>query len=235
MEFSIEVVKTAVKTEDTQALFGQLSQCQANRDNEQSLVDYFEIMPKDEATKCWNVIKTAVDSSVSKLVSGKMPEEVVEVEVKQLQLVVNAISAFTKKNNLRLNSILQIIDALHSLLEVLEFTSVTVLSFKNAVSMLCEQWYLKGEPGASQLLPQLMTYLLVESLKPTSKEATIKRLYNMRQGFNELDIANAGKDFKKELLLRCYVHPTFLKSADGQKLLSILLTASEGKKINQKY
>jgi hypothetical protein len=103
-------------------------------------------------------------------------------------------------------------------------------TLKNGISLLCEEYYVKDWPKCQELLPILITYLLVESLKPNSKDSLIKRLYGISKGFDQIDLFSTGTSFNHDLLLRCFIHPTFLKCSEGQKLLAVIGVASEGKR-----
>jgi hypothetical protein len=103
-----------------------------------------------------------------------------------------------------------------------------VSTLKNGISLLCEEYYVKDWPKCQELLPILITYLLVESLKPNSKDSLIKRLYGISKGFDQIDLFSTGTSFNHDLLLRCFIHPTFLKCSEGQKLLAVIGVASEG-------
>ena len=55
------------------------------------------------------------------------------------------------------------------------------------------------------------------------QSALIKRLYVMRTALCCFDLSDASSQLLKELLLRCFIEPGFLKSKDGIKLLAFLL------------
>lgn len=106
----------------------------------------------------------------------------------------------------------------------------SLISLKNNIAQFCEHYYLHHEYRYEELFPQLVLYLLIEALTPGCKETLIKRLYHLRHGFLHLDLLTASsKEFSQDLLLRCFVHPLFLKCAEGQKLLGTLLLVSDGK------
>lgn len=130
--------------------------------------------------------------------------------------------------------------------------SMIIATYKYSISFLCEQLYLKGENGSTLFLPLVIIYLLTESLKLNSKEILVRRLYAIKNGFQFLEFTSTGAAsasdeasalkgmtndddeveeediFHKELLLRCFIHPTFLKCSDGEKLLSFFLTLNNG-------
>jgi condensin-2 complex subunit G2 len=194
------------------------------------LEEYFEIAPKEDIIKLWSKVKSDIQHLVNNLQINRLDsDEKYEESLKNIHAVANAIKIFSTKCKIRTTALIQTVEILVGLLDALSADQSAIEELvKSAISCICEQWFLKTEPSCNQWLPQVITYLLVESLKPSSKESTVKRLCNIKLGFEELDLSTAGADFSKDLLLRCFLHPTFLKSADGMKFLAYLLTISNG-------
>lgn len=124
---------------------------------------------------------------------------------------------------------------------------------QNSLSLLFERIYTKqyrvkatvavpdvSDMGVECLLPMTMSYLLLRSLEADhsssvpgisgSKEAAgggkkgdIIRLYAMRQGLTAFDYDDESSDTMKQLLIRCMVHPLFLRLSEGRRFLSFVL------------
>lgn len=116
---------------------------------------------------------------------------------------------------------------LYRLVQLLDREDI-VLSVRCRISRLCEDYFLKSFPESSRLLPSLFTFLVAEALRPTSKENYVKRLLAISHGFDALDFSSSDHIFSNSFLLRCFVHPSFLRSKEGKKVLSVLAAANEG-------
>lgn len=102
---------------------------------------------------------------------------------------------------------------------------------KRQVSKACEYCWINSERGAGNLVPLLLPYLLTNALQHDARDVDVKRLYVMREAFLLLDIDNATCRPTRDLILRCFINPIFLKQSDGQKFLAFMATINDGKKI----
>ncbi len=193
---------------------------------ENGLVDYFEVLPKQSIKQFWIEVHEYLKNIVLLLTQNCFSDDDHQQWLETIHTIVQCATCFVKRNCLRSSAFLHIIDILGSLLDILSNGDIGEDKLKDTISLFCEQWYLSKEPSGSHILPHVITHLLVESLKPFSKEIFVKRIFNIRFGFEELDLAAATADFNTDLLLRCFIHPTYLKSTDGVKFLSYLLTVS---------
>lgn len=218
-------LKNAISLEDEDLL---LSSFENLSTQEGKVEEYLEILSKELATHLFQCLEAIVKRVALELTSDH-DDSNIEIKTKQLTTVIKLITLYSKGNKIRPPSFISVLIKLHDLLGNFQQTSDFIVHLKNTISLCGEKLYLASEKGTNQFLPQLTTYLLVEALKPTSKESNIKRLYTIRNGFQEIDFSSAGTIFNKELILRCFVHPAFLKSNEGKKFLSSLLISSGGK------
>ena len=93
---------------------------------------------------------------------------------------------------------------------------------QHAVAKLCEAWYLANRPGAELLLTQLVPFLLIRSLESDAPEAVVKRVHAMRSALLLLDFEDASSASLQALLLRCFISPLYLRSAEGKRMLLFL-------------
>jgi len=96
--------------------------------------------------------------------------------------------------------------------------------FKTAVARCCEAWWVKEEPGAENIAPQLIPYNLLTALGPSILDVDVKRCWLIRGALMLLDFDDPSIESIRVLLLRCVVHPGFLKVAEGRRFLSFLFS-----------
>jgi condensin-2 complex subunit G2 len=85
-------------------------------------------------------------------------------------------------------------------------------------------------PGRDALVAQTLPYLVALALTSgNSARPVLRRLFALRDALLLLDYDDdqSISDFK-QLLLRCFVSPLFLKAEEGRKFLALLLGVSEG-------
>jgi len=96
--------------------------------------------------------------------------------------------------------------------------------FKIAVARCCETWWVKEEPGAENLITQLIPFNLLTALGPNIVDADVKRCWTIRGSLLLLDFDDPSIESIRGLLLRCVVHPGFLKVPEGRRFLSFLFS-----------
>jgi hypothetical protein len=115
-----------------------------------------------------------------------------------------------------------IIEKLHNLLIPLNDQILHSKELKKIISKICEKIWLKnkeemeadGSSGVEDIerfLPQLIPYLLLIALEPTSLDADVKRIYHLKDAFVEVDYEDSTIDTIRGLLLRCFIDVKFLK------------------------
>lgn len=193
----------------------------------------FEILSRAQSTTFWNVVLSNVRSLmpiISRLCNspGVEGDSELEENLATMKCILNAMSAFCLVSKFKPPALFDII--LHSQNVLMCNKNVSSLqNIKNSVSKLSELWWLNNEEGAENLMPQLITYLLMQTLGIDGHDVDIKRLYAMRGGFLLLDLEDNSSSFVRELIQRSFVHPSYLKVKEGQKLLAFLMNTNQGK------
>eukprot|EP00981_Chlorochromonas_danica_P008526 scaffold2208_cov170-Ochromonas_danica.AAC.10 len=214
---------------DGSALLKELSQCDSSAfDN---LQKYFETLSTTKALQIWTNLLPDVNVLVSFLVHNPSDSNAILEHVHLLKGCIRALRLFLSNNKERPQPLRIMLLKLNSLLGDFDDESDTSNTMKNDLSLLCEYFISTMEIGYEDLLPVTITFLLRETLKAEAKESTVKRLFAMRTGFDLVDFSSAGTSFQRDLLLRCFVQPIYIKSADGRKLLAEFLTLSNGSQI----
>ena len=117
---------------------------------------------------------------------------------------------------------------LHDLLIPLDDALPNAPSLKVTIARICEKCWINETDGAEIFVTQLIPYLLIASLSPSVHDADVKRLYNIRMSFLLLDFEDESIESIRCLIIRCFLHPAFLRSADGRKFLSFIFSVHEG-------
>lgn len=146
--------------------------------------------------------------------------------VPKLRSICSIIHFYFDLKQYRMDALVDVIVKLHDLLMVLDDNIIGATSLKVAISRICEFWWTKEENGAENMVTQLIPYLLVISLGPNALDADIKRVYNVRGAILLFEFDDPSIESIRTLLLRCYIHPPYLKSAEGRKFLSFLFNIS---------
>lgn len=196
------------------------------------LKETFEILTKPQSNTLWDLLcsnnKTAIERLDAALNSFNQGNTVPpESDVATLRCVLDSIVCYCLVNKYKPASLFEI---LFSAQNILTATSDDngVMGLKVTLAKLYELWWLSNDEGAENLMPSLLTYLMMSALSVGAYDADIKRLYLVRGGFLLLDFDAESFSFVRDLLQRCFVHPSFLKVKEGQKLLAFLLNANEG-------
>jgi hypothetical protein len=92
---------------------------------------------------------------------------------------------------------------------------------QNACATLCEQYYLEKRPNNERVVAQLIPTILVRALDSNESPT---RVYGLREALRLLDLEDESASILKELLLRCFMSPSFWDVQNGRKFLSMILT-----------
>lgn len=149
------------------------------------------------------------------------------VKLKKLALIVLKYMEISKTNSPEMLSIVQ---TLHDGLMILSDNIPGAISLKVTVSRICEKcWVNKVEDPENYVL-QLIPYLVGIALKPNAHDSDVKRLFDIRAALYEFDFEDESIEDMRNLLLRCFIHPAFLRvSSEGRKFLSFIFSINEGK------
>ncbi|CAG9461568.1 unnamed protein product [Pedinophyceae sp. YPF-701] len=96
-------------------------------------------------------------------------------------------------------------------------------ALQDAACAMAEAWWRKSVEGADRVIAQTLLHLLMTALL-SGRAGDVKRCAAIRTALNELDYDDAASDFIKQLLLRATMHPAFLRSPDGRRLVAHALT-----------
>ncbi len=236
---NMDRVKESLTKRDGVALLSNLMLIHAD-DWTTKCTEYLEIVSMKDFSTFWALLEEQID----RLCERSFQDDVDLLE--KLHRIVDLVKLALKATKNRGDFYFRVIETLHNIMQIPtnaegvdannplgNINNPTVKSFislKNNIAQFCEHYYLQHDYRYEELFPQLVLYLLIEALTPGCKETLIKRLYHLRHGFLHLDLLTASsKEFSQDLLLRCFVHPLFLKCIEGQKLLGTLLLVSDGK------
>ncbi|OQR97975.1 condensin-2 complex subunit G2 [Achlya hypogyna] len=105
-----------------------------------------------------------------------------------------------------------------------QLMQTTCTDTQDVLAKLCEAFWVSSPAGAERVVTQLLPYLLVRALESDSHQSIsfIKRLSAVQDALQLLDFEDDSSRLLKDLLLRCFVTPTFLKSSEGIAFLGDL-------------
>jgi len=223
---SPNVLFDLLQQDDFAALIGFL---QAQKSD---LKETFEIFTKAQSINFWNVVLSNVRSLMPTVTeqcnsANNFEENELEENLVAIKCVLSSLSAFCLVTKFKPPAVFDIILLSQGVLTCNKNLSVLTAT-KVLVSKLSELWWLNNEEGAENLMPQLITYLLMTTLGIDGHDVDIKRLYGLRGAFLLLDFENPSISFIRELIQRSFVHPSFLKLKEGQKLMAFLLNVNQG-------
>jgi condensin-2 complex subunit G2 len=141
--------------------------------------------------------------------------------------ITQLVSAFSEGCKTRPKALLATLVTLHDILTLLCGDDAEEAHLQAAIAKACEHWWLQGELGRELVVTQLIAHLLVCAVDRDDSDAPVRRLHAVRAAFQLLDFDDESIESIRGLLLRCFVHPRFLKAAEGRRFLSYSLTFHE--------
>lgn len=197
------------------------------KEDDTGLSKFLETVTQSQSMTIWNKLCPAISDAVASVL--------VENNSSDTDELLHALTAGAKcvKSALALSTFkpAQIKAALLDLSRFLgdfDKESADTFAVRNLISSVCEACIIVSESGSENYLPSTITFLLRESLRADAKDGFLKRLLAIKHGFEALDFSRADQVFIKDLLLRCFVHPNYLKCADARKFLAELIAMSNG-------
>ncbi|RLN69382.1 hypothetical protein BBJ29_000209 [Phytophthora kernoviae] len=137
----------------------------------------------------------------------------------------------TKGASIDKEELFAVAQELHDQLLRLRGDTKQVLATQEAISLACEACWKHNFCGnAHSLVTQLLPYLIVRSYEsPTtghfnSKKHPIRRLFAIKDALPLLDFDDDSSGLLRDILLRCFIQPTFFRSPDAVPFLSFLFT-----------
>ncbi|EGZ30709.1 hypothetical protein PHYSODRAFT_310491 [Phytophthora sojae] len=142
-----------------------------------------------------------------------------------------ALLVETKGASIDKEELFAVAQELHDQLLRLRGDAMQVLATQEAISLLCEACWKHNFCGrAHSLVTQLLPYLIVRSYESTpagsfnSKKHPIRRLFAIKDALPLLDFDDDSSGLLRDILLRCFIQPTFFRSPDAVPFLSFLFT-----------
>eukprot|EP01117_Protostelium_nocturnum_P013458 TRINITY_DN5020_c0_g1_i1.p1 TRINITY_DN5020_c0_g1~~TRINITY_DN5020_c0_g1_i1.p1 ORF type:complete len:1201 (+),score=436.93 TRINITY_DN5020_c0_g1_i1:35-3637(+) len=199
-----------------------------NKEKKGELEEMLEVLTQSEVSQVFSKILAVLEAF----------GESEEVDSKSLHFY--KTSAFlselyiSKTNRRAPNSLLQVAQQLHDNIFRVQAAfepknqkeNSELISVLNQMSSVCELWWTQSRPDREQLVPQMISYLLVRVLDEGSKVADITKLNEMRSTLSLIDFDDESSISLRKLLLRCFLHPLLLKNKKGMNFLTQLFALS---------
>lgn len=132
-----------------------------------------------------------------------------------------------KKTSLPLSEqILEVAILLHDQIFYLAGPEGSPLQF--AIIKVCSTIWKQNRVGRENVILHTVPALLVLSLDENAKNADVKRVYEMRDAFELFDLEDESSDGLRELMLRCFMSPLYLRNQENRRVLEQFLLLSEG-------
>jgi condensin-2 complex subunit G2 len=195
-----------------------------NAPNLVDLKEKLEEVSNEDLHKFWRRLNTAMKNTTIQ------DQEFASGTLDLIRSIVSICSLFIVRPN---EPSVYFLDGLRCLVRLTDSKNFNDDGLKNSIFILAETAYLSNWANSVHMVPDILTYLFVESLKQGSKDSILKRLLAVSRGMDELDLTTSGESFNRDLLLRCFVHPSFLRLAEGHKILAVIAVASDGYLLDQ--
>ncbi|RLN37548.1 hypothetical protein BBJ28_00015469 [Nothophytophthora sp. Chile5] len=163
--------------------------------------------------------------------SGDESEEATRLKARECIAEFTVVLVETKGVSIDKEELFAVAQELHDQLVRLRGDANQVLATQEAISLLCESCWKHNFCGrAHSLVTQLLPYLIVRSYEsaPTgnfnSKKHPIRRLFAIKDALPLLDFDDDSSGLLRDILLRCFIQPTFFRSPDAIAFLSFLFT-----------
>jgi hypothetical protein len=226
-----DLILTSLRSNQFELLFKQLETGE--------LPDTIDYLSNIEHGDFWKCINKYTNKLITSLHLDDVDDDDVEdnekiIVVEQLSQSISFLKQIIQIIPLYFNIkhrseyLLQTIEDLHDILIPLNDELFGAVSLKTSISRICEHWWIKEENGAENLITQLIPFYLLTSLGPKSVDADIKRVFNIRGSFMLLDFDDPSIESIRNLLLRCFINPSYLKLSEGRRFLAYLFSVNQG-------
>lgn len=213
--------------DDGRAILKELAEL--SQDESGDLPKHFEALSQQKANKLWGSVAPAVNQISNELRDDSLEEEKQTELISLLTAASVGLKAFlSSASTHRPPALSTIVLKLSSTFCYFDNESECSSGFRNSLSGLFETYIKSREPGYEQLLSQTFVYLLKEASKPDVKDSVMRRLVAIKDSLQLLDYSHPDNSACRDLLLRCFVNPSFIKSVKARELLSDLLAVSHG-------
>jgi len=113
-----------------------------------------------------------------------------------------------------------VVNLLHDNLLRVEFES----DVQDAMSRLCEAWYLAEPDARRHVVPQTILYLLLHSVGENGRLADVKRVCAMKEALLCIEIGGQSFQSVQESFMRAAIHPNYVMHDDGRRFLAFVLS-----------
>ncbi|KAG7386769.1 hypothetical protein PHYPSEUDO_015277 [Phytophthora pseudosyringae] len=158
-------------------------------------------------------------------------EEASRLKARECIAEFTALLVETKGASIDKEELFAVAQELHDQLLRLRGEAAQVMATQEAISLLCEACWKHNFGGrAHSLVTQLLPYLIVRSYESpstgsfNSKKHPIRRLFAIKDALPLLDFDDDSSGLLRDILLRCFIQPTFFRSPDAVPFLSFLFT-----------
>eukprot|EP01138_Halocafeteria_seosinensis_P005941 gb/GECG01006073.1/.p1 GENE.gb/GECG01006073.1/~~gb/GECG01006073.1/.p1 ORF type:complete len:1151 (+),score=160.32 gb/GECG01006073.1/:1-3453(+) len=164
--------------------------------------------------------------------------DVIVADLKLLRNFCSILQAFLNKSesstaHVNKNSLvplsekfIEIVTTLHDQLFYLAGPEGSLL--QNAILRICSTVWKQRRVGRENVILHTVPALLVLSLEENAKNADVKRVYEMKDALDLFDLEDESSDGLRELMLRCFISPLYLRTQENRKVLEQFLLLSEG-------
>eukprot|EP00051_Salpingoeca_urceolata_P017934 m.249024 g.249024 ORF g.249024 m.249024 type:complete len:1108 (+) comp19082_c0_seq4:119-3442(+) len=197
--------------------------------------EFFESLPRKLHAGFWDAVLPHLDEACNAVQVSLMPdneeagsdnnEELSEHVAVMAAVVTAASSAIAIDSPVVVEALQEAAALLHDQMFALPASEEQL---REQIARLCETWWLSELAGKDELVPQTMSFLLVQSLSADAKPARVKRVFAFRHALMLLDFNDDTADALKAILQQCLVSSLYLTCTEGRRFLSFLFGLSTG-------
>jgi hypothetical protein len=189
----------------------------------EEVLEILDIATEEEVSKFWEQLR----NFLTKVVKEELLSDHASENSSSIKAAATLVLSCCEKN--APNSSFAY-DTLLVLSQLLSSSTIGGLSAatKRAVSKACEHWWVNEGQGSGNFVAVVLPYLLSIAVQPDALDVDIKRVYAMRNAFFLLEFENSSFIPTRELILRSFISPLFLKVFEGQKFLAFIMTINDG-------
>jgi len=214
----------AALTEDSAFGFNKLMKRHYDSGDLFNISDILEILSKEQISEMWkNLLQLcSVTLQGSEFDIGDTQQEELTDALQTLKdLTTIALHFVLMDKPIVTDELFQIVSVLHGVLLSLPEDAAKL---QNEIAKLCEYWFLADFFGKEDLVCNTIVYLLARTHLQSPKKADLKRVWDIKSAFHLLDFEDESSDGFKSLMQRCLLHPLYLGTDMGKKILVFMFT-----------
>lgn len=180
-----------------------------------------------------NVIKFFISAAefLTELSPSLASDEGDEESASKALIISRLILKYSTEISSKPMEFIRLLTSIGTLLSTIDAEAANSTQLKSTLCQILEHVVADKDNNFSEYYPDILRYLLLESLKPSAKDSVIKRLNNSRLGFLALDMHHTESNGVRNLLLRAFANPLFLKTSEGNNFLVFILQNFAGKSL----